>query len=323
MGKTKIFWILALFTVFWLGGCSNIRYMETETPRGQVPEPPPAAESGSVPDQHAGEASVVQTSPKTGYEMENAAGRLGTSGESGFPGDCSGTMARFQSAYDAEQSPRMAVFLNRRLSDEVRDWVTDARGVLTIDYQASRTTPGKPAERSQGETNIYRYGQQRTDGGARSSPREKWMWAFENGFIQPFLQSGAKIVDRPTIMRLMAASTEKQQGAASSVSIKRVEMDALKGYADILVEILIARSPASAYGYEFKASAKEIDTGVIIANVTSLNWQQKKKRQQEIRATSNGYQFVDKDSEQMPSAGEVAETLSIDLMNALASAWNR
>jgi hypothetical protein len=96
-------------------------------------------------------------------------------------------------------------------------------------------------------------------------------------------------------------------------------MKALQGYADLFVEILIARSPSSPLGYEFKATAKEVDTGTIMANVTSLGWQDRNYEKREVRATSHGYEILETDC--IPSTREVASDLSLDLMGSLSRAW--
>jgi hypothetical protein len=230
-----------------------------------------------------------------------------------------GTVERFKRAYSSKKSPRIAVLLNRQLSDEVREWVTDSRLVVAGGYSETRTVPGKEPEKTDVAGGISGSSQQQAESGARPSPNERWMWAFEDGFIQPFLQSGAKTVDRATIVRLAAASPGQQDSAYAPIAVKKVEMDALKGYADIFVEILISRSVSSLYGYEFKASAKEVNTGIIVANVTSLRWRPEDRKQREVYATSHGYEVVD--SIKIPPVQDIASDLAVDLMNAMAKAW--
>ena len=153
-----------------------------------------------------------------------------------------------------------------------------------------------------------------------SKPEDRWMWAFEDGFLQPFLQAKAKVVDRATIIRLTAAESDK--GATlQPIVAKQTETDALKGYADILVEILITRSPSSLYGYEFKASAKDLKTGSIIANVTSLRWKAKDHPGRVVVASSEGYKVTNE--VKLPAVADVASGLTTDLMNALIRFWGK
>lgn len=317
--KTTSPLLASLIVILCVAGCTTVRYMETETPQGQVPAPPPAPVAPAAPAQQSSYAPPAQSQPGPGFVSEGSVMRAET-GTEAYTSDLSaGTITRFKTAYGAKKNPKIAVLLNRQLSDEVREWVTDSQLVLAGGYTETRTVDGKQTEQRDVTGGISGYSQQRADSGARLNPDERWMWAFEDGFIQPFLQSGAKMVDRATIVRLAAASSGQQGSAYAPISVKKVEMDALKGYADIFVEILISRSPSSLYGYEFKASAKEVKTGIIIANVTSLRWRPEDRRQREVYATSEGYEVVD--SVKIPPVEDIASDLSLDLMNALARAW--
>ena len=317
--KTTSLLIVLSVAVLCLGGCRTVRYLETETPPGQVPAPPPAPIAPIAPPQQSSYVAPAQGQQGPEFVGDASGMRAETTREAYTSDLSAGTMARFRAVYGAKKDRRIAVLLNRQLSDEVREWVTDSRLVLAGGYSKTMTVSGEKTEQTDVTAGISGYSQQHTDTGARPSPNERWMWAFEDGFIQPFLQSGAKMVDRATIVRLAAASSGQQSSAYAPMSVKKVEMDALKGYADIFVEILISRSPSSLYGYEFKASAKEVNTGIIIANVTSLRWRPEDGKRREIYATSQGYEVVD--SVRIPPVEDIASDLSIDLMNALASAW--
>lgn len=315
--KTTSLLIVLSVVGLCLVGCTTVRYMETETPPGQIPAPPPAP----IAPPH--QSSYVPPAPsQQGPEfVSNASGMRAETTLEVYTSDLSaGTITRFRAAYGAKKNPRIAVLLNRQLSDEVREWVTDSRLVLAGGYSETKTVAGEKTEQTEATGGISGYSQQQAESGARPSPNERWMWAFEDGFIQPFLQSGAKMVDRATIVRLAAASSGQQGSAYAPISVKKVEMNALKGYADIFVEILVSRSPSSLYGYEFKASAKEVNTGIIIANVTSLRWRPEDRKQREVYATSQGYEVVD--SVKIPPVEDIASDLSLDFMNALTRAWS-
>ena len=317
MKTLRLLTILSIATLC-LVGCTTVRYMETETPTGEIPAPAPAT---ITPNQQSSYVSPAQSQKGENF-VGNGSGLREETALEASPTDLSTeTMARFRVAYGLKKKPRIAVFLNRQLSDEVRDWVMDSKLVLSDGYSKTKTISGKKIEQTEVIGGISGYSQQQADSGARPSIDEQWMWAFEEGFIHPFLLSGAKMVDRATIMRLTATSSKQQQNSSNyePIAIKRVEMDALKDYAEIFVEILISRSPSSLYGYAFKATAKEVDTGIIIANGTCLNWHTEDQRQREVVATSDGYEVVD--SFINPPVEEIAANLSIDLMNALVNSW--
>ncbi len=316
--KTTSLLIVLSVVGLCLVGCTTVRYMEMETPPGQVPGPPPAPIAPPHQSSYVPPAQGQQGPEFVG----DASGMRAETTREVYTSDLSaGTMARFRAAYGAKKNPKIAVLLNRQLSDEVREWVTDSRLVLAGGYSETKTVAGEKTEQTEATGGISGYSQQQAASGARPSPNERWMWAFEDGFIQPFLQSGAKMVDRATIVRLASASSGQQGSAYAPISVKKVEMDALKGYADIFVEILVSRSPSSLYGYEFKASAKEVDTGIIIANVTNLRWRPEDRKQREVYATSQGYKVVD--SVKIPPVEDIASDLSLDFMNALTRAWSK
>ncbi|MEW6261557.1 MAG: hypothetical protein AB1641_00640 [Thermodesulfobacteriota bacterium] len=226
------------------------------------------------------------------------------------------TIASFREAYLAAGKPRLAVFLNRQLSDEVQEWVAEIREVTAA---KKSSWFGEKRDESKSETVAYTQKYQGV-GGQRPAPEEVWVWAFEDGFLEPFLAAGTLVVDRATIMRQAAAKPGQTETLGPDVSVKGLEMEALRGGADLFVEMLVTRSPSSALGYEFKAAAKEVKTGFIRANVTSLRWTLKKKR--EAVVTAKGYELKDKETD-LPSVRQVSTKLAVEMMNSLMRAWGK
>jgi hypothetical protein len=237
-----------------------------------------------------------------------------------------GTIERFAKAYAGKGSPRIALFFNRALSDDVREWQSDVRIAAAYEQrgvvQLREKTHDKEtsATQSNGTAASALAIEQPTDSGERRLPvTEAWVWAFEDGFLTPMLEAKAKTVDRATIVRLTAAGDKS--GALQPVAPKQIEMDALKNHADILVEVLVSRSPSAIYRYEFKASAKEINTGIVLANVTSARWNSRNRAGRVVVATSDGYKVGH--GLALPGVQDVASDLAIDLMNALARNWSQ
>ena len=306
---------LVLCFVFLMAGCSTVHYMETETPAGKVPEASPAP---IAPDSQSKQIHSNQSKPGTISEIEQAQTmHQNTPAQQTVSHNARGTIHRFQSAYTRHQRPKIAVFLNRTLSDRVREWESSSRLVISGDYR--KQTSGTSDEKTHISKGISAYGQTRLQDQKRPDPEELWVWKFEDGFMHPLFQAGAQLVDRSTIMRLCAASSGEGKNSYATVSKQEIEMKALQGYADLFVEILIAKSPSSPLGYEFKATANEVGTGTILANVTSLSWQGQNHKKREVRATSHGYQVIE--TERIPSISEVASDLSLELMRSLARAW--
>jgi len=297
-----VYLVLALLLSGGSAGC--VRYLEEETPSGTVPPPPAPISSGLRPSQ------PHEVGPKPGVSGEDALPRTEA---------VQGMIQRFAKLYAAKGSPRIALFLNRALSDDVREWRSDSRLSVTGERTKVRAEADKKAKQTVVVAGKALSIEQPTDSGDRPSPNEQWMWAFEDGFIQPFLDAKVKVVDRATILRLTAAKEGRRTDAAS-MAPKTIETNALKDAADMFVEILVSRSPASLYGYEFKASVKEVKTGQVMANVTSLRWRPEDQRTRVALAGPTDYEVIE--AIRIPPVDEVAGNLAIDLMNALCGAWS-
>jgi hypothetical protein len=194
------------------------------------------------------------------------------------------------------------VFLNRELSDSVVEWADPT--IVTQDGS------------KKGMVGI----RLREDLDERVQPQEKWMWAFEEAVLNPFLQSSAVMVDRAVIMRNTAAKSGKQDDPYAWMAVRKVEMDALHGSADVFAELLISADSSAPCGYEFKAQAKDVNTGQILANVTSLGLKKSVSNTRWV-ATNTGYE---KKTETRDLAlQEIAEDLALELMDALSARWGK
>jgi len=319
--KTYMALFLVLILVFAFGCSKKVVYMETDTPPGQVPPPPPPpppppSQPAPPPEQQSYEPGMEASRPGDVASFERS--RMAPEDAPPRHELSAGTMERWRELYNKKEKPRIAVFLNRELSDEVREWVTDSRAVISAEARKTRTKDGSKTE-TDASGGVSAYSQTHDEQLGRVAPRERWMWAFEDGFLEPFLSSGTRMVDRATIMRLTASASGNQGSAYSPMTVKKVEMDALKKHADLFVEILVTRSPSSLYGYEFKAVAKEVKTGIISANVTSLRWRPEERRRTDVMATSQGYEIVE--TVEIPPVHEISTDLALDLMNAFIRNW--
>lgn len=248
------------------------------------------------------------------------------------------SIAGFKESYAVQGYPRIAVYFNRALSDEVREWMTARREIVTgkgenvtvgqgggatvVTDDGIVVTPGaeiKAEGAEDTERGVSTYEQRHMEQQMREDPREQWKWRFEDSFLQPFLKAGAKTVDRATILRLVAATSGKQGDPYSLNTIKKVEMDALAQYADIYVELLVTRDATSPTGYAFRALAKGTKDGIIVGSVAKGGRDYRYDKAYEAYATSSGYTLT-KGSPALILEG-VSEELAIDLMNSMANSW--
>ena len=197
---------------------------------------------------------------------------------------------KFGKAYASQNQPRMVILLNRELSEDVSEWKVDEKTIAKVTgnvegASAKGGTEAKAPAPSQGSTamqveksntvsgakigmNLEAYTAVKNEGEERETGSESWKWQFENAFLQPFLDAKAKIVDRATIIRQLGAEESKEK-AAQELDKMTLETKALNKYGDIYIEVMVTNDSASPSGYVFKATAKNIKGGEIIAQVIS------------------------------------------------------
>ena len=316
MRELSLIFILALV----LGGCAQTVYLEQETPAGAVP----MLQSPQAPTMEQGLQGAYQAEV-----MEVASGADNFLIEESF-----------RRAYGEQNQPRIAVYLNRELSDNVREWTSNVRRVVnekivaqgalkgTNDQAPSSTKfvgfVGDDSKKSddqvalEGTVAIQKQLdvslETRAADKVRRPLKEAAQWQFEEGFSGVLLTNGAKLVDRTTIVRLIAADDGKKASSA-----KTMEIQALKGYADIFVEILVSERPDLTGDYLFKVSAKEVASGMLLANATISESEMSAENQQSSRyvATENGFVA------QGANPSDAGEVLAYELMDSLSRTWSR
>lgn len=211
------------------------------------------------------------------------------------------TLADFRKAYQRAGQPRLAIYFNRELSDDVEEWKTPVR--------IEQAVTNRKGELMQAETAVHL---RAATTGHRTDPAEDRRWAFEDGFHSTFLAERAKLVDRRLMLRLAAA--KRPEDAKATVAIRHVEVDAFKGYADVLVEVLIQRNASAPSGYNFKAQATSVKNAQILALVNASDIEPAQGR---YVAGPNGYERASSsDPEYIKSVGQ---QLAQRLMAALAT----
>jgi hypothetical protein len=246
---------------------------------------------------------------------------------------------RFRGAYAARKSPRIAIFWNRVLTDDVEsakqhvereDRAVVVGGAVTTRVQGGGSTSIQPYGYGSLEQRSAGGEAQTTFGAAGVSVRERTTtdvqqgfgarapamierdsWRFESGFADLFTQAGARLVDRNTIIRVT--------GDKSNMTDKqRVEMSALRGFADLFVEVLVTSDPASPSGYVFRATAKDVNTGQLIADVTS-DGADAESGATEFVATNHGFESRPSRMAGAANGGAIAAAM----MDRLCQVWQR
>ncbi|KIL99542.1 hypothetical protein CCC_04058 [Paramagnetospirillum magnetotacticum MS-1] len=197
-------------------------------------------------------------------------------------------IARFRDAYAQGGRPRLTIWWNRQLSDTLAQWYSESRTV-TADKTRNSTEGDLTLKQSGGRQSVTETQRRADDTAERPARDETWDWEFQDGFMAPFLQADAQIVDRTTITRIMGAGAEE-------IDPKTVEVMAMQTMADVMIEVLVANSAQSTTGYELRARIVDVKTGRILGMVNSRSlkeWQKTGK----ATASARGFDLPDEDDD--------------------------
>lgn len=229
----------------------------------------------------------------------------------------------FRGAYNRAGTPRMAVFWNRSFSARLSQWVAQGRlkvtrtgsaavDVQTPDSSSSGTLRTERSGTASYERNVGQDGR-RTGMGALADAE------FEYGFTDPMLGAGAQLIDRSTIMRVTDSTAGRAAGNTRLDDAQLVETEALKEFADYVVEITMLPDASAPGDKAFRVQVKRIPDGLIVANLVTRGQRPAGGPKVTWRATSGGYekQVV----EQTVSAQELGRHVALETMQALAARW--
>lgn len=235
------------------------------------------------------------------------------------PADLSGTetvanqtaiASSFRKAYAQKGNPRIALYVNRALSDDPREWQSNSR--TTVGYGETQTKSGANGTSKTTTSGGVSVSQEvRIDDTGSRPVDQAWAWQLEDAVRAPLLNAGVQIIDREIILRLAAAS--EGHTAHEDLALKRLEMDALKGKADILAQIVISPSPDPKLGYIYRTEAYDVDSGRVITSTSSANWPASRRVKGVWVATQTGYEKTG-----MPDPQELGKFLAMDLMAGLS-----
>lgn len=223
----------------------------------------------------------------------------------------------FRARYAKHGSPRIILFWNRVLSDEVQSQYADRVSAVSTSHAAAIEGPvgysGYGAVSGQVDTFDAAATRERVREGERDSMAESADWKIENAFNRAFIDNGARFVDRSVAMRVTAHG--KRLGATPNV--QDIETGALIGKADLMMEVLQTPDPDSPVGYSFRAQVKDVRSGRILASAVS-NGSGIRRGPGPMVATSHG--FV-RSAPAAVTLEDVGAALATDVMNALSARW--
>ena len=267
---------------------------------------------------------------RTGEVMERA-----KKAADGAFADQPATVASFAQAYAGRGKPKLALYWNRQLTEALSDWYSDVRMVNRTENNSSMSGEFNLNSQSSGQNSVAM--ERRVQDSRRVNFDESKEWEFQDAFLAPFLEAGATIVDRAAMIRLTGADMP-------STSERTVEVRALQGKADYLLEILVSPNWKASTGYELRTRILDVKTGAIVAMVNSKNlkeWNPEKeilatdkgfidpanddeddesfgpRGEEKYRATSEGF----KARRKPPKLGKIAQNLAYNTMSGLMRQW--
>ena len=232
----------------------------------------------------------------------------------------------FQSAYRSAGAPRIALFWNVLLTDQVAEGVTSSSRVRS----ERNETVNRLEQETAGEAGSSRIidGDSRrtvdvtanrttraTDSAKRGTPfAERDAWLLETAFTKTLMEGGANLIDRNMIVRTSALELEAGKGR----DLRSAEAKGLLGKADLLLEVLMTRDPDSPFGWGFRCNLRDISTGRLKGSFYTKALPAVAHRPAQFQATNKGFERADT----RPVAGVdmVGQKLALDTMDQLKGA---
>lgn len=184
-----------------------------------------------------------------------------------------------------QNNPRMAVFWNRSFNDQVSDWASRRRVVVS----SSDSLRGEVPE---GDLNLDGNSGSAVQVETRSSYRSATAapaFDLQSGFITQLTRAGVSVVDRDAIMRITDNSLEDGLFERLSPDQARLEMRALDQHADYLMVLSQVASD------EFQIRILDVKNGSIRAVVSSNGVPPETDEDRRWVATENGFEKREKE----------------------------
>lgn len=183
-----------------------------------------------------------------------------------------------------QNNPRMAVFWNRDFNDQVSDWASRRRVVVS----GAGSLRGEVPE---GDLNLdgeSRAAIQAETRSGRRSDASAPAFDLQSGFITQLVRAGVTVVDRDAIMRITDNTLEDGKFERLSPDQARLEMRALDQHADYLMVLSQVASD------EFQIRILDIKTGSIQAMISSNGVPPETDEDRRWVATDKGFEKREK-----------------------------
>tara|TARA_R110002051_G_scaffold273597_1_gene334230 strand:+ start:5519 stop:6379 length:861 start_codon:yes stop_codon:yes gene_type:complete len=178
----------------------------------------------------------------------------------GYAAEIASIKTTFRQNYQMAGRPRLAIFWNRNLDDQLSQWYTQSRNIDTREHLY-----GEGFSATQRRLDVEGRFDDRPDTGELAS------FEFGAGFTRTLLNAGVEIVDRDTIMRLTHRDVEAIAENIIVADYQQVEIDALVDYADYLAEVIYSPESDDDAPFSVMITIKEVRTGRMVSMFRSRN----------------------------------------------------
>ena len=236
----------------------------------------------------------------------------------------------FTENYENQGEPKIAVFWNREFDDQLSQWYQVFRRSQAGEAAMNEDDKFVPIDANESyERNVSggsriiasEYAEIRAETREREGLNEADSFEFSSGMTETFLQASARIVDRQAIMRLVQRDKAIEAGTEIISDYQKIETDALIGYANYFVEVLLTPDSSGDAGFSFMVKMTAVDDGQVVAMFKS-NANKPFEQPPETRwvATSSGFEKVT-DKRKIGTTHDVGQQLAYEIMEKLNAVW--
>ncbi len=236
-------------------------------------------------------------------------------------------LAMFSTSYVAAKRPRIAIYWNRELDDQLAARYEDYTSRRATDEVVESTTQDETRV-EHGATSISDHSTSRekrseTAQGtrllaaktSRAGAAESIEWRLESAFLNPFLSAGVELIDRNVTMRMLASAGTPD----SRPDVQRIEASALAGKADLLMEVLMTPDADSPIGCRFRVTVKDVRSGAIVGLLSTRAIPSTETTSRWVPGPG-GFRKVT--TTETPVLEQFGERLAQEAMFHLANRWN-
>lgn len=175
----------------------------------------------------------------------------------------------FEAAYSAKGRPRVMLFWNRSISDQLevkilKEKTRRKEGVKNKSSESQKDDSGGEVgvtDARYSEVEVEKTNETVVDAGRREGPAEAFTWALEDAVLRALTVLKVNVVDRSAAMRFSSS----ERDPARSTDAIRTETQAMLDRADVMLEILSTKDASAPSGLLYRILVKEVHTARVLA----------------------------------------------------------